>query len=114
MLLGDAILRISANIADLQSNLAKASQQVTQFKNFVNRGLGMIGVGLSINWFTGFIKQSMAGAESMYDLQQRTGMTAAQLSYLKEAADQGGSSIESFSNILVRLPKQLNAAAQGS
>lgn len=99
--IGNLIIGMQADVARLQSDMNKSvrivddsTKSIQRAANMAKNALELIGVGVSISSFVGFIKHSIDAADSLNDLSQKVGVNIQKLAGYKLAADQSGTSLE--------------------
>jgi hypothetical protein len=112
--LGNLVIRMSADIADIATSISKAEHQFQKFKGNVNKILGTIGVGISVGSFASFIKGTIDAADALNDLRKRTGQTGQDLLVLQGAAVRGGVGMEAVSGVVSKLSTRMIEAAKGT
>jgi hypothetical protein len=112
--LGNLVIRMSADIADIATSISKAEHQFQKFKGNVNKILGTIGVGISVGAFASFIKGTIDAADALNDLRKRTGQTGQELLVLQGAAVRGGVGMEAVSGVVSKLSTRMIEASKGT
>ena len=115
---GELIVRIKADIAQLQSGMSQASSVVKHSSNEMTAALGEVktmmaelGIVVSIGAFVEFEKSALEAANSLYILGQRTGIAASTLSALNIPLKQNGSSVEEFANSVKFMSRNIETAS---
>lgn len=113
--IGNLVIEMSANVARLQTDMAAARQHVTtatgqiqSAANMARNALQMIGVGLSVSAFAGFIRNAADAQEQLVKLSQKTGTTVEQLAALSFAANMSDVSMESVAGAAKKLAVNMN------
>lgn len=114
MALGRLVIDLAANVASLQRDLGKASQQITKFADGAKGALSALGVGISVAGIGAFVKATIDAADRLNDLRMRTGLTGQQLLVLEGAALRGGGSIEVLEGVVSKLARRLGEARKGT
>ena len=107
-------IEMAANVARLQADMAQAKRtvdgamgQIQRSAQMAQRALAAIGVGLSVQSFANFIKQSIDAADALDELSQKTGITTRELGGLQLAFKASGLQADA----LVSATKKLSVAA---
>jgi hypothetical protein len=116
--LGDLVVRLSAETAQFTQALDKATYQ-TQ-KNFqtmqssAKNLAGALGLYLSADAFSGFIKSQINAMDALNDMSERTGVAVEELSKLSYAAKLSDVTIEQLQGGLTKLNKGIAETANGT
>lgn len=112
--LGTAILELASNTARLQGDLGKALKSIDRFARGANTLLAGIGSGISVAGVTAVIKGAINAADSLSELQKRTGVAANELLVLQGAASRGGVGMEAVSDVASKLSRRMAEAQHGT
>lgn len=107
MALGDLVIKFSADIAQMQSDMGRAvhvanqtGQRITQAFDKVGGVLRAVGIGLGAGFgaasFVGLIKGTLDAADHLDKLNRQTGISVERLSELKFVAEQSGTDIDTL------------------
>lgn len=116
--LGTLIVDLVAKTGQFESDLGRAERIAKRRAANIDkalRGFGRDlakGAAIAVTAVAALSKRSINLADDLNKLAQRTGISAESLSGIKLAADLGGSSLESFSNGVSALTRNMAAAAQ--
>jgi hypothetical protein len=112
-LIGDLVVRMSADIANITTSIGKAEQQFRSFRSNANRILGTIGVGVGVGAFASFIKSTVDAADNLNDLRTRTGLAGQELLVLQGAALRSGGDLSTLDSVAGKLVKRMAEARRG-
>lgn len=120
MLVGDVLVKMSADVADLRSGFEQMKSQADKFGQGVTDGISkakeaLIGLaaGLSVGMFVNAIRESIEYADKLNDLSQKTGIAVETLGGLGYAAEQSGVNLDQVVGASVKLAKSMEDAATG-
>lgn len=121
MALGDLVIKLSADIASLQSDLGRANYIAQRRAEEMRRAFGVaasalaaIGAGFSLAGAVGEIRNLINAAADLDDLAEKTGASVEQLSRLTQQARISGVEFGVVETALIRLGKSLNADTEES
>jgi len=99
------IARITEDMTKARGVVGSAMASVTSAVNMAKNALGALGVGLSIGWAVGFIKNSIDATARMKDLGQEAGVTASQISRFEAPARMAGLGLDAVASAMFRMNK---------
>ena len=118
--IGALVFEMSANVARLQSDMAKARSTVEgamagiqSAAKLATTALGAIGVGASLAGFESMIKGATESMNALHELSLRTGATVEQLSALRGVAKAAGTDMDTVASLTNRLEKNMLEFARG-
>lgn len=121
MIIGDLMVRMAADMADLKSGFERAQAQAQTFSEGVGRAVDVarnalvaLGVTASVSHFASLIQQSIDAADRLNDFAQRTGLTVETLGGLEYAAKQSGTDLETLAKGTQKLSQLMAEAAGGN
>lgn len=89
----------------------RTMERLNRTAQLASRALGAFGVGLSIRSVQNFATSALDAAESIADLNQRTGVATSTIQGFRQAADQSGSSASAADDALSRLSRRMGLFA---
>lgn len=117
--IGALVFEMSANVARLQQDMAKARSTVegamagiSSAANMAKAALGAIGVGASIAGFEQMIMGAIEGEAALHKLNLQTGISVELLSALRPVAKQSGTDIDTVAGMVNKLEKNMTSFAQ--
>jgi hypothetical protein len=121
MALGELVVKMSADIAQFQSDMGRAAhiaqrQTLAMRREFdhLKGALASVFAGVSVHAFTQFIDRTIEATDRLNDLRTRLGVTGQELIVLEGSALRGGVGLESISEVSTKLAKRLQEASTGS
>lgn len=116
---------IASLTIDIAASVARLEQSMNQANGIVQKGFGRmerlaggvrnafaaIGIGLSVGGLTAWVKSGIDAADQMNEVSKRVGMSVADLSTLKFAAEQSGGSFDALTSGLAKF--EVNLAKAG-
>jgi hypothetical protein len=119
--IGELVVRIKADAAQMQSEMRNATNTVKQSSNEMASALGSVkgmlgelGIALSVGAFVEFTKGALDAADNLYIMSQRTGIAASTLSALNIPLKQNGSSVDEFASSMKFLSRNIELASEGN
>lgn len=113
-------IEMAANVARLRQDMDNAAGivQATTAKmqkaaELAGKALGLIGVGLSVSAFTGFIRNAIDAADALDEMSGRVGVGAKELSGLQLAYKQAGMGNEAMASSLAKLSREMSEGNAG-
>lgn len=117
---GTLEIEMMANVARLASDMHKAGSAVDSTMNNINKAvsvaqkaLGVLGIGLSVNYFGRMITGAINAQDELAKMSQRVNVSVTSLAGLDHAASLSGSSIESVEKALKTVSTQMFDANNG-
>lgn len=121
MQVGDVVIRMAADLADLRTGMEQGKEAVTNALDKISGVAGMaktalaaLGVAASAGMFVDAIRGVIDYADNLNDLSQRTGITVETLGGLDYIAKQSGTNLESLANGSQKLAQLMANAAGGN
>jgi hypothetical protein len=119
--LATLLIKLATDTAELKSGFQKAISDANNtaagIKSAFLKVGSAIGIGLGVNeiknFFTEMAKSSIDAGDRLKDLATRTGLSGNELLALEAAAQKGGGSLESISDVTSKLSKRTEEAARG-
>src|ERR1035437_4408371 len=111
-IISELVINMSANMATLQKDFAKAARMAQEFADGVKTALSVVGVGLSIGGLESLVKQTADFGEEISRAAQKAAMSVEQISALKFAAETTGTQFDTLQRSLVMFEK--NVAGLGN
>lgn len=112
--IGNLLISMQADVARLSSDMGKARRTVDdamggirRSAEMATRALNLIGVGVSVTAFAGWIKTSIDAADAMNDLASKTGIAVETLSTYKLLAEQNGTTVDGMAIGMKNLAKTM-------
>jgi hypothetical protein len=120
MLVGDVLVKMSADMADLRSGFEQMKDQADKFGKGVSSAAdwarnAVVGLaaGLSVSMFANAIREAIDYADKLNDMSQKTGIAVETLGGLGYAAEQSGVNLDTVVSSGVKLAKAMEDAATG-
>lgn len=121
MQVGDVVIRMAADLADLRTGFDQAKGQAEEWGSklkgtvdIVTGALAALGVAASVSAFAGAIKDSIDYADGLNDLSQKVGLTVETLGGLEYAAKQSGTDLDTVAKGAQKLAEKMADAAGGN
>jgi hypothetical protein len=121
MQVGDVVIRMAADLADLRTGMDQGKEAVTNaldkisgVASMAKTALAALGVAASAGMFVDAIRGVIDYADNLNDLSQRTGITVETLGGLDYIAKQSGTNLESLANGSQKLAQLMASAAGGN
>jgi hypothetical protein len=118
---GKLTIELAASVAKFQSDLGKATasadaaaKRISASMSLVKGVVGGLVGALSVDAFISSFKGVVAAAEQLGELSEATGSSVEALSRLKNIAEVGGTSFDTFKSALERLSAGMAGAEEGS
>lgn len=108
------LLEIGANIARLQSDMAKAQRTVDSFASSAKSVFSGIFAGVSVYGVASFLKSTLDAADNLAKLSEKVGIAVEDLSEYKHIAELSGASLETFAKGVQIMSRNMVDAAQGT
>jgi hypothetical protein len=119
MQIGTLTLEMAANVARLQQDMQHArkvvddaSSNIRRAADLATKALGLLGVGLSVNWAKNLVMGSIEGAAALNDLAIQAGVTVESLSALASIGRLSGQNAESIALSMNRLTRSLSSVTE--
>ncbi len=113
-------IEMAANVARLRQDMDNAASVVQsatakmqKAAELAGKALGMIGVGLSLSAFTGFIRNAIDAADALDEMSGRVGVGARELSALQLAYKQAGMGNDAMASSLAKLSREMSEGNAG-
>lgn len=113
-------IEMAANVARLRQDMDNAASVVQgatakmqKAAELAGKALGLIGVGLSLTAFTGFIRHAIDAADALDEMSGRVGVSAKELSGLQLAYKQAGMGNEAMASSLAKLSREMSEGNAG-
>lgn len=113
-------IEMAANVARLRQDMESAASVVQsatakmqKAAELAGKALGLIGVGLSLSAFTGFIRNAIDAADALDEMSGRVGVSAKELSMLQLAYKQAGMGNEAMASSLAKLSREMSEGNAG-
>lgn len=113
-------IEMAANVARLRQDMDNAASVVQsatakmqKAAELAGKALGLIGVGLSLSAFTGFIRNAIDAADALDEMSGRVGVSAKELSGLQLAYKQAGMGNEAMASSLAKLSREMSEGNAG-
>lgn len=107
-------IEMAANVARLRQDMDNAASVVQsatakmqKAAEIAGQALGVLGVGLSLTAFTGFIRNAIDTADALDEMSGRVGVGAKELSMLQLAYKQAGMGNEAMASSLAKLSREM-------
>ena len=117
---GQLLIELSANVAQLQSDMDEAKGAVKQASEDMSAAIDTVktafetlGIGLGINGLKEFVMNSVDAGEAMYALSEKTGIAVNDLAGLQLAAEMNGSSLDGVAQGVKKLSTFMFDAEKG-
>jgi hypothetical protein len=121
MQVGDVVIRMAADLADLRTGFDQAKGQAEEWGSklkgtvdIVTGALAALGVAASVSAFANAIKDSIDYADGLNDLSQKVGLTVETLGGLEYAAKQSGADLDTVAKGAQKLAEKMADAAGGN
>ena len=121
MQVGDVVIRMAADLADLRTGFDQAKAQAEEWGSklkgtvdIVTGALAALGVAASVSAFASAIKDSIDYADGLNDLSQKVGLTVETLGGLEYAAKQSGTDLDTIAKGAQKLAEKMADAAGGN
>lgn len=121
MLVGDILVKMAADMADLRTGFDQGQAAVKKFVgdmgsaiDTAKSALAALGVSLSAGLFAKAIKDSIDFADTLNDLSQKTGVSVETLGGLGYVAGNAGTSLEAVAGASGKLARNMVEAAGGN
>lgn len=112
--IAELTIEMSANVARLQADMQRAvgtvqgaTAKMQAAAEMAGKALGLIGVGLSVAAFTGFIRKAIDAADAVGKLSNSTGIATRDISGLQMAYEQAGLSSDAFATSAAKLSRHM-------
>ncbi|MFI8616482.1 hypothetical protein ACIGHN_13355 [Acidovorax sp. NPDC077693] len=113
-------IEMAANVARLRQDMENAASVVQsatakmqKAAELAGKALGLIGVGLSLSAFTGFVRNAIDAADALDEMSGRVGVSAKELSGLQLAYKQAGMGNEAMASSLAKLSREMSEGNVG-
>lgn len=113
-------IEMAANVARLRQDMESAASVVQgatakmqKAAELAGKALGLIGVGLSLTAFTGFIRNAIDAADALDEMSGRVGVSAKELSGLQLAYKQAGMGNDAMASSLAKLSREMSEGNAG-
>lgn len=113
-------IEMAANVARLRQDMENAASVVQattarmqKAAELAGKALGLIGVGLSLSAFTGFIRNAIDAADALDEMSGRVGVSAKELSGLQLAYKQAGMGNDAMASSLAKLSREMSEGNAG-
>lgn len=113
-------IEMAANVARLRQDMDQAANVVQanmakmqRAADMVGKALGLLGVGLSLSAFTGFVRNAINSADALDEMSGRIGVSASELSGLQLAYRQAGMGNDAMASSLAKLSKEMSEGNAG-
>lgn len=120
MIAGSLEIQMLANMAELRKQMDQAvgvvqgaSAQMQKAADLAGKALGLIGVGLSLGAFTGFIRNAINAADALDEMSGRIGVSAKELSGLQLAYRQAGMGNDAMASSIAKLSQEMSQGNVG-
>jgi hypothetical protein len=120
MIAGSLEIQMLANMAELRKQMDQgvgivqgAAAQMQKAASLAGKALGLIGVGLSVGAFTGFIRNAIDAADALDEMSGRVGVSAKELSGLQLAYKQAGLGNEVMAASITKLSQEMSEGNAG-
>jgi len=120
MIAGSLEIQMLANLAELRKQMDSAvgmvqgaSAQMQKAAELAGKALGLIGVGLSVGAFTGFIRNAINAADALDEMSGRVGVSAKELSGLQLAYRQAGMGNDAMASSIAKLSQEMSQGNVG-
>ncbi len=117
---GELIVNLKANTAAIQTDLKKAEGMFSGFGSSTSETLAVVGrlsAGMALSVGASLLymgKQAIDAADHIFDMSQKTGLSAEFLSSVGHIARQSGSDLDSLAAAATKMSKSAVEAASGS
>ena len=111
--IGQVIIGMAANVANLQKDLGKATQIVEKFASNAKKILGVIGVGISLNYLKNLANTALDAGDKLADLTVKTGLSVEMLQDLELAAKMTDIPLEKMTMTMTKLQIAVSDALAG-
>ncbi|MDP3228401.1 MAG: hypothetical protein Q8N13_10555 [Acidovorax sp.] len=113
-------IEMAANVARLRQDMDNAASMVQgatakmqKAAELAGKALGLIGVGLSVSAFTGFVRNAIDAADALDEMSGRVGVSAKELSGLQLAYKQAGMGNDAMASSLAKLSREMSEGNAG-
>ena len=113
-------IEMAANVARLRQDMDNAASVVQsatakmqKAAELAGKALGLLGVGLSVSAFTGFVRNAIDAADALDEMSGRIGVSAKELSGLQLAYRQAGMGNEAMASSLAKLSREMSEGNAG-
>jgi hypothetical protein len=120
MIAGQLEIQLVADVARLANDMQKAQSAVSSAMSNIDRGIGVatkalgaLGIGLSVNYFAGLIKNSIDAQDNLAKMSQRVGVSVESLNGLGHAAGLSGTSLATVEKALKTMSGGMLDAQRG-
>ncbi len=118
--LGSLVVSLEANTAKFTSDMGKAAYQTEQAMKQMSRDAKIVGAAMGVLGLAGagamaiMVKQSIAAADNLRDMAQKTAIAVTTLNGMGFAASQAGGSLDGMVTAAGKLNKAIAEGAQGN
>lgn len=113
-------IEMAANVARLRQDMEQASgvvqanmAKMQKAADLVGKALGLLGVGLSLSAFTGFIRNAINAADALDEMSSRVGVSAKELSGLQLSYRMAGMGNDAMASSLAKLSREMSEGNAG-
>ncbi len=110
---GSLTIQMAADLAKLQSDMGKATQIVEKFASNAKKILGVIGVGISLNYLKNLANTALDAGDKLADLTVKTGLSVEMLQDLELAAKMTDIPLEKMTMTMTKLQIAVSDALAG-